>query len=141
MVRRFVSSGRGLGPVLVRFRLGRRQTVVQRRLPAVVVVRAGTAVAVGQQRVFAATGHLVLDEPAYVGQREYSLTLSAREQVHLIGAARALSWVRIRCEQKNKTKTVRQTYKYIFIGRHMSIIVRIVHFVMVVHIGFNDENQ
>lgn len=80
--------------MVMRFRLD-GQAVVRRQRPVVV----GPA-AVAVERVLAATGHLVLDEPAYVRQQEDSLTLTASEQVHLIGATRALCRVRIRCEQK-----------------------------------------
>jgi len=101
---RLVGPGRRLGPVVPvlvrrRFRLGGgRQAVVQRR--CVVPGAGAAAVAVGQQRVFAAPGDFVLDEPAYVRQQEHSLTLSARQQVHLIGPAGALCRVRIRCKHK-----------------------------------------
>lgn len=111
--------------VLVFRRFGRRrhrrglQTVVRRR-PAVVVVRArGVVAAVDlRRRVFAATGHLVLQEPAYVRQREHRLTLSARQQVHLIGTDAAAAAavvgvvcrrVRIRCEQIEKEKKKKRT--------------------------------
>lgn len=95
LVHRVVGAGWRLGPVMVvmRFRLG-GQTIVRRQRP--VVVNAG---AVAVERVLAATGHLVLDEPTYVRQQKNSLALTASEQVHLIGAARALCRVRIRCER------------------------------------------
>lgn len=90
--------------VVMGFRLvGRRQTVVCWRR-SVVVTTGAAAVAVIrlQQRILAATGHLVLHEPTYVRQQEHSLTLAARQQVHLIGTAGALCRVRIRCEKKGK---------------------------------------
>lgn len=120
--RTFVGHGRRrLGPVMVvmmRFRFGRRRRRHHRRGHPVVQLRGGrlcrrsavavVAVAIAavdqHQRVFAATGHFVLHETAYVRQQEHSLTLAARQQVDLVGAGGALGGIRIRCEKKILSK-------------------------------------
>lgn len=87
----------------------RRQAVVEQRGGGGTAVRvraaAAGAVAVGLlRRVLAAraAGHFVLNEPANVRQRERPLALTARQQVHLIGAAGAVRRVRVRCENESK---------------------------------------
>lgn len=117
MVTVVVGAGRRPGPVMVMMvmvvmRLAlclRRQAVVEQRGGGTGVrVRAAAAtgvVAVGLlRRVLAAgaAGHFVLNEPANVRQRERPLALTARQQVHLIGAAGAVRRVRVRCENESK---------------------------------------
>lgn len=124
------AAGRRLRPVVMvmvvrRFRLGGRgQPVVQRRRrrrPAV-VVRGAAAVAVGrrQQRVLAAPGYLVLDEPTYVRQQEHSLALAASQQIHLVGTAGALCGVRIRWRE-NKIRKRKNTKLHENISNYFNI--------------------